>query len=71
MHFFKASRGLRQGCSLSPLLYVLMAKALNKRVEQERTSGSIISLRIARGIKGIKHSKLFDDTLLIGGALKS
>jgi hypothetical protein len=38
--FFKSSRGLIHGCPLSPLLYVLMAKYLNKKLEWECSNGS-------------------------------
>lgn len=68
--FFKASRGLRQGCSLSPLLHVLMAEALNRKLDYEGRSGSIPGLKIARGVRRINHSQFVDNTLLIGGASK-
>jgi len=68
--FFKASRGLRQGCPMSPLFYVLMSKSLNRRLEWEHINGSIPGLRIARRVKRINHSQFVDDTLLLGGASK-
>jgi hypothetical protein len=68
--FFKASRGLRQGFPLSPLLYVLMVESLNTTLEWECTNGSIPGICIARGVKRINHSQFMDDTMLPSGASK-
>jgi hypothetical protein len=68
MAFFKETRGLRQGCPLSPLLYILMAEHLSRRLEHERKIGNIPGLIIVRGVKKINHSQFVDDTLLLGGA---
>jgi hypothetical protein len=66
--FFQANQGLRQGYRLSPMLYVIMAETLNRRLEQERSTKTISGLKIARGIKRINNSQFADDTLLLGGA---
>jgi hypothetical protein len=66
--FFKSSRGLRQGCPLSPLLYIIMAETMGRQLEKDRTSKVIPGIKIARGVKRINHSQFVDDTLLIGGA---
>jgi hypothetical protein len=65
-NFFKASRGLRQGCPLSPFLYILLADSLSRKLEEERRKGNLPGLLIARGVKEINHSQFADDTLLLG-----
>jgi hypothetical protein len=61
--FFQATRGLRQGFPLSPMLYVIMAETLNRRLEHERATGNIPGLKIARGVRRINNSQFVDDTL--------
>lgn len=43
--FFKASKGLPQGCSLSPFLYIIMANALSRSLESERASLNLSGIR--------------------------
>jgi ribonuclease HI/exonuclease III len=66
--FFKASRGLRQGCPLSPLLYAIQAAVLSYQLEHARTTSNLKGLQIAHGVKEINHAQFADDTLLLGGA---
>ena len=64
--FFKASRGLRQGCPLSPLLFVIQASVLSFLLDKKMQDQDINGLCIARGVKNINHALFADDTLLLG-----
>jgi exonuclease III len=66
--FFKASRGLRQGCPLSPLLFVLHVSVLSFYLDQKLVDQEILGLNIARGVKNVNHTLFADDTLLLGAA---
>eukprot|EP00253_Pinus_taeda_P029420 PITA_29420 len=66
--FFKTSRGLRQGCPLSPLLFVLQASILSFYLNKKQQDQDIVGLFIARGVKSINHALFADDTLLQGAA---
>ena len=66
--FFQASRGLRQGCLLSPLLYAIQASMLSLQLEKDKKDQELIGIRLARGTKDINHAQFVDDTLLLGGA---
>eukprot|EP00253_Pinus_taeda_P014530 PITA_14530 len=65
---FQSSRGLRQGCPLSPYLFTLMAESFSQALDFNRRVGLITGIKIDQGAKNINHSQFADDTLLIGGA---
>ena len=67
-NFFQASRGLRQGCSLSPFLYILMVDSLSRKLIAGKNVGIILGIISAVGVEAIKHALFADDTLLLGGA---
>lgn len=69
-NLFLATRGLRQGCPLSPFLYILMEDSLSKKLTLEKQNGSIPGIRIEKGIEPVNHALFTDDSLLLGGPLQ-
>ena len=65
---FQATRGIHQGCSMSPFLYILMEESLSGMLSAEMDVGFILGIKIARGLVLINHALFADDSLLLGGA---
>jgi hypothetical protein len=66
--FFQDSRGLRQGCPLSPVLYVLQASVLSFQLQRCLQSKVLPGIRVVPTIKEVSHAQFTDDTLLLGDA---
>jgi hypothetical protein len=63
-YFFRSGRGLRQGCPLSPLLFILVMESLSLLLKQIQRQGTINGIKVAR-ITKILHILFVDDILLM------
>jgi hypothetical protein len=62
--FFRIGRGLRQGCPLSPLLFILAMEALSLLLKSGQVDGKITGIKVSRTIK-ILHLLFVDDVLIM------
>jgi hypothetical protein len=63
--FFRCHRGLRQGCPMSPMLFLLVIEALSRMINQAVETGTFKGLKVAPGIH-ISHLLFVDDVLILG-----
>jgi hypothetical protein len=64
--FFKSGRGLRQGCPLSPLLFILVMEGLSLLLKESEREGKLTSIKVSRSIK-ILHILFVDDVIIMKG----
>lgn len=66
--FFPAKRGLRQGCLLPPLLFLLVAEGLSRAIGEAKASGEFQGISISSTLK-ITHLHFVDDVLIFCSGL--
>jgi hypothetical protein len=68
--FFKSGRGLRQGCPLSPLLFILVMEGLSLLLKESQSEGKLTGVKVSRTIK-ILHIFFVDDVIIMTQATLS
>ncbi|KAK3187739.1 hypothetical protein Dsin_027300 [Dipteronia sinensis] len=58
------SRGLRQGCPLSPYLFLLCADSLSCLIRNSKKNGNLLGFRCSKGSPLVSHLFFADDSLL-------
>lgn len=66
--WFEGISGIRQGCPLSPFLFVLSAEILSRLFHHEMHFGSIRGVRLAPSLPEISHLFFADDVVIFGEA---
>jgi len=66
--FFQGMRGVRQGCPLSPFMYIIIAESLSRKLLAEKEAGNIPGIKNAEGVQSINHALFVDDAICLGGA---
>jgi hypothetical protein len=64
---FHCERGLRQGCSLSPLLFILILEGLSILLKNKQAEGLLKGVKVA-GLTYILHILFADDVLILTNA---
>jgi hypothetical protein len=63
-NFFWSGRGLRQGCPLSPLLFILVMEGLSLLLKKSKEEKNLTGIKVSRLIN-ILHLFFVDDVLIL------
>jgi hypothetical protein len=64
---FHSERGLRQGCPLSPLLFILVLESLNILLKRSQLAGKLTGIKASR-LTQILHLLFVDDVIIMTSA---
>lgn len=65
-HFFKNSKGLREGDPISPILFIIMDECLGRNLQKMVDWGSLLGLKLSSNSLIYAHQQFVDDTILMG-----
>jgi len=66
--FFKGFKGLRQGCPLSPLLFLLIIEGLSRMILNEKENGKVEGVKITCDVV-VTHLLFVDDVIIFSRGL--
>ena len=64
-NFFPVSRGIRQGCPISPLLFILIIESLSLLITNAQGRGVISGIKVSPSLN-LPHLLFVDDVILFG-----
>jgi hypothetical protein len=68
--FFRSERGLRQGCPLSPLLFLLVVEGLSRALSEAKRTGSFSGIKISPSLQ-VTHLLFVDDILIFNSGSRT
>ncbi|KAJ4771347.1 RNA-directed DNA polymerase (reverse transcriptase)-related family protein [Rhynchospora pubera] len=64
--FLRPTQGLRQGCPMSPYIFIISMEILSRLLQQELHVGRLEGVRVARTSPSLTHAIYADDLVIMG-----